>query len=78
MQLICIRDFSQFVPGDLVEVPDGAAFDDFHWQAAPPGNCGAIITEFAADPQPEPEPELDPEPPAAAAPQFPQPAPKEM
>ena len=34
MQIRCIRDFSQYEPGDLVEVPDGAAFDPFHFEAA--------------------------------------------
>jgi hypothetical protein len=42
VQLRNIRPFSQYQPGDVVEVPDGAAFDDFHWErvaaraAAPP------------------------------------------
>ena len=34
MQLVNIRPVSQYVPGDLTEVPDGAAYSEFHW--APP------------------------------------------
>lgn len=34
MQLRNISPFSQFVPGDLVEVPDGAVFDPYHWEPA--------------------------------------------
>jgi hypothetical protein len=33
VQLRNIRPFSQYVPGDVVEVPDGAAFDPHHWEA---------------------------------------------
>lgn len=38
MQLKNIRPFSQYEPGDTVEVPDGAAFDPFHWEAVPPAS----------------------------------------
>lgn len=31
MQLVNIRPVSQYVPGDLTEVPDGAAYSEFHW-----------------------------------------------
>jgi hypothetical protein len=36
VQLRCIRRFSQYKPGDLAEVPDGAAFDPFHFEAVTP------------------------------------------
>lgn len=89
MQLRCIRDFSQYraahldedgnqVPADTEEVPDGAAFDPFHWEAV----GGA---------PPEDDPPADPAPasldealaavglPTTAPPvQFPHAAPKEM
>lgn len=32
MQVECIRDFGGAVPGDLREVPDGAAVDPVHWR----------------------------------------------
>lgn len=35
MQLRNIRPFSQHQPGDTIEVPDGAAFDPFHYEAVP-------------------------------------------
>lgn len=66
MQLRYIQPFSQYEPGDLVEVPDGAAYDPFYLEPAP-------VDAFAPDPVPVPDPE-----PAAPAAQFPQPAPKEM
>lgn len=40
MQVRCVRAFGTSVPGDLAEVPDGAAVDPEHWEpaaaAAPP------------------------------------------
>lgn len=63
MQLRYIQPFSQYEPGDLVEVPDGAAYDPFYLE--PAGGT--------------PPPDGDPPdgPPAPPAAQFP-PAPKEM
>lgn len=34
MILVCIRKFGNTVPGDEVEVPDGAAFDHYHFEVA--------------------------------------------
>lgn len=31
MQVRCIKAFGTSVPGDVVEVPDGAATDPEHW-----------------------------------------------
>lgn len=64
MDLVNIRHFSQYEPGDTVTVPDGAGFDEFHWQPA--------------DGTPPPPPPDEPAAAAAAVAQFPQPAPKEM
>jgi hypothetical protein len=64
VQLRNIRHFSQFAPGDLVDVPDGAEFDPHHWEAV-------------AAPPPPAEPVTPAEPAAAAAPRLPVPA-KEM
>ena len=36
MQVKCIKAFSLSVPGDLAEVPDGAAVDPDHWVPADP------------------------------------------
>ena len=38
MQVKCVRAFGYSKPGDLAEVPDGAAVDPQHWEpvAAPP------------------------------------------
>lgn len=63
MQIRNIRPFSQHEPGDVVEVPDGAEFDPFHWEAVP-------------DPE-APVPAEPAAPAAAAAPRLPIPA-KEM
>lgn len=35
MKLKCVRAFGNFVPGDVVEVPDGAKFDDYYFVAVP-------------------------------------------
>ncbi len=68
MQLRYIRPFSQYVPGDVVEVPDGAAFDNFYLERVP---------DPPADP-PAPEPEAQaPDPAPADPPRLPYPA-KEM
>lgn len=34
MQVRCIRAFGHSEPGDVVEVPDGAAVDPEHWEPA--------------------------------------------
>lgn len=34
MKLECVRAFGNFVPGDEVEVPDGAIFDTTHFTEA--------------------------------------------
>ena len=36
MQVRCVRAFGTSVPGDLAEVPDGAAVDPEHWEPATP------------------------------------------
>lgn len=83
MQLKCIRHFSQYEPGDLVEVPDGAAFDDFHWEPVASGDVDAKLSglkEQLADLDSKKAVPVPPEPaaaPAAAAAQFPA-NPKEM
>ena len=43
MQVRCIRAFGNAAPGDIREVPDGAAVDPEHWEIMPP-------------PEPEPAP----------------------
>jgi hypothetical protein len=37
MQVTCIRAFGVSEPGDVVEVPDGAAVDPEHWEIIPAG-----------------------------------------
>ena len=40
MQIKCIRAFGNFRPGDVVEIPDGAVFDEGHFErlaASPEG-----------------------------------------
>jgi len=75
MQIRNIRPFSQHKPGDVVDVPDGAAFDPFHWEPAEEAADGA------AGSSPEAAAEADPgsaaPAAAAAAPRLPYPA-KEM
>ena len=38
MQVRCVKAFGTSVPGDVAEVPDGAAADPQHWEpvTAPP------------------------------------------
>jgi len=76
MQIRNIRPFSQHEPGDVVEVPDGAAFDPFHWEAVEPGtgqqsDAGPAPAQAAADGG---QPIVTP---PASAPRLPYPA-KEM
>lgn len=35
MQVVCVRPFGLHEPGDVAEVPDGAAFDPEHWAEVP-------------------------------------------
>lgn len=43
MQLRYVRPFSQYKPGDVVEVPDGAEFDEFYLERAEPEPPAAEI-----------------------------------
>lgn len=38
MQVRCVKAFGTAVPGDVVQVPDGAVVDPVHWEpvTAPP------------------------------------------
>ena len=36
MQVKCVRAFGYSKPGDLAEVPDGAAVDPAHWEPVVP------------------------------------------
>ena len=74
MQLRYIRPFSQYQPGDVVEVPDGAAFSDFYLERVPPADPPA--DDPPADP-PAPEAPEAPDPAPADPPRLPYPA-KEM
>jgi len=73
VQLRNIRPFSQYVPGDLVEVPDGSAADPFYWEAVAPPDDPPADDPPPADP---PAPEA-PDPAPADPPRLPYPA-KEM
>ena len=55
MQVVCVRPFGGAAPGDVAEVPDGAAVDPWHWRPLADGE--------AAEPEPEPDaaPETAPE-----------------
>jgi hypothetical protein len=35
MILVCVHAFGNFVPGDELEVPDGAVFDSAYFEARP-------------------------------------------
>lgn len=35
-QVRCVRAFGRAVPGDVAEVPEGAAVDPVHWEDVPP------------------------------------------
>jgi hypothetical protein len=54
MRLRCIRAFGLHEPGDEVEVPDAAAFDTAHYEAAAPAvtvdtsAAEAVVSELAA------------------------------
>ena len=46
MQVVCIQAHGTHVPGDLVDLPDGAAFSPVHF--AEPGSPEALAAETAA------------------------------
>ena len=51
MQVKCVRAFGYSKPGDLAEVPDGAAVDPAHWEpvtAAPDPEPAAPAAAFPA------------------------------
>ena len=66
-QIVCVRAFGQFRPGDRSEVPDDASVSSHHW--AEPGSPEAGAAEATAKAQ------ASPEPPAAADPPKPSAAP---
>ena len=49
MQVRCIQAFGTCVPGDLVEVPDGAAVSDLYWQVVPDPTPPAAAATPAPD-----------------------------
>lgn len=53
MQVECVRAFGTSVPGDLAEVPDGAAVDPAHWRPVQPATPAppeaAVITDGHAE-----------------------------
>lgn len=53
MQLRYTRPHSQYKPGDVVEVPDGAAFDEFTLERVPPDPPAPAVpfTVLAAAPK---------------------------
>jgi hypothetical protein len=82
VQVRCIRPFSQYEAGDTEEVPDGAAFDPFHWEPTPERKekiLAALDDNGPHVPFPIEDPPADPEPEPATppVPQLPYPA-KEM
>lgn len=48
MKLRCIAPFGVHAVGDEVDVPDGAAFDPDHYEAADTPSAAAVVTELAA------------------------------
>lgn len=46
MQVVCIQAHGDHVPGDLVDIPDGAGFSELHY--ALPGAPEALAAEAAA------------------------------
>lgn len=58
MQVRCIKPFGTSVPGDVAEVPDGAAVDPGHWEP--------VTAEPEAPEAPGPAPEA----PERAVPHF--------
>jgi len=54
MQVICVKAFGYAKPGDLAEVPDGAAVDPEHWEpvtAPPPASSSAFPAPAAGTPK---------------------------
>lgn len=80
MQVRCVRPFGNADVGDVADVPDGAEFDDFHWEAVESGP--GQQPDAAPAPAPDPArdvPHLPPAPGARIHPHWPQAAaPKEM
>lgn len=87
MEVVCVNAFGGSVPGDVVEVPDGAGVSEFYF--APAGSVDALraIADAAPavepppaaaespvqPPEPPPPPEDTPPPPVAvSAPDAPQ------
>lgn len=52
MQVRCVRAFGALVPGDVAEVPDGAAVDPVHFEPVPPPPPPAAPAPPAAFPVP--------------------------
>lgn len=50
MQVRCIRAFGNAEPGDVVEVPDGAAVDPVHWEPVTPAPAPAAKPAAPAAP----------------------------
>lgn len=68
MQVVCIQAHGTHVPGDLVDVPDGADWSPVHFAA--PGSPEALAAETAAAaataaPPGSPAPAAAPRPPGA-------------
>lgn len=59
MQVVCVKAFGSSVPGDVVDVPDGAAVDPEHW---------TVMPEAAPSPEPDPAPEESPQSPPEPSP----------
>ena len=77
MQVRCIRPFSQYQPGDIVDVPDGAAVYPFHWEPAEEAADGDTGSDPAPAAEADPGSAAPAAAPAAAVPLLPYPA-KEM
>lgn len=49
MQVRCVRAHGFFVPGDLSEVPDGAAVSDLYWEPVKPAAAPPVTAPAVAD-----------------------------
>jgi hypothetical protein len=76
VQVRNIRPFSQYVPGDTEEIPDGAAFDPYHWEAVTAPKVIEVIPDPGA-PDVLSAAAVSPAPVVADPPRLPYPA-KEM
>jgi len=47
-QVICVRAFSDLMPGDVAEMPDGAEFSDLYFAAAGSAEGKAAAAQAAA------------------------------